>query len=223
MLELGCGTGDVLVPIARHGIEAWGIDCSAPMLERARRKAATEPLEVRERLHLELARMEDFALPRRFAQIFLPNDAIGHLLTIDALLAAFRRCRNHLEPGGRLVLDVTEVDLQYLAHASDPLNGYFRFHGRAPRADILVWERTGYDPDSAVLTAHFRYEVTDAAGGIERSFDRTLLLRPRAPQEIVLALGSAGFANVTTRAVSRGAGDKAHLIEGIARAVQRDA
>lgn len=220
VLELGCGTGDVLLPIARRGIHAWGIDCSERMLERARLKAAAEPPEVRERLHFERANMEDFSLPRRFAQIFLPNDAIGHLLTTDALFAVFGRCANHLEPGGRLVLDVSAFDMPYLAHASDPLNGYFRFRGCAARAsagtDMLVWERTGYDPETGVLTAHFRYELVGPAGTIEKSFDRTLRLRPRPVDEIVLALGGAGFRDVVARAVSRGPGDRAHLIEASA-------
>ena len=38
VLELGCGTGRVSLPLARAGVQLVGIDRSAPMLDRARRQ-----------------------------------------------------------------------------------------------------------------------------------------------------------------------------------------
>src|SRR5437773_1998705 len=46
VLEVGCGTGRLTLPIARAGIDITGMDVSQPMLEQARRKAEAENLRV---------------------------------------------------------------------------------------------------------------------------------------------------------------------------------
>ena len=46
VLELGCGTGRVLLDIAREGVTVTGIDRSRPMLEILEKKLALEPAEV---------------------------------------------------------------------------------------------------------------------------------------------------------------------------------
>ncbi len=63
ILELGCGTGRVLLPLARAGFEITGLDLSAQMLERCRAKLQAEPPEVRDRVRL-LARRHDVVRPR---------------------------------------------------------------------------------------------------------------------------------------------------------------
>src|SRR5208282_1492497 len=52
VLELGCGTGRVLLPTARAGLEITGLDASVNMLERCRARLAAEPEEVRRRAAL---------------------------------------------------------------------------------------------------------------------------------------------------------------------------
>src|SRR5512136_1735449 len=52
VLEVGCGTGRVLIPTARAGVEITGLDLSPHMLEVCRRKLKDEPEEVRSRVRL---------------------------------------------------------------------------------------------------------------------------------------------------------------------------
>ena len=51
VLEIACGTGRVLLPIARRGIAIWGVDNSRPMLDVLTRNLARESQEVREQDH----------------------------------------------------------------------------------------------------------------------------------------------------------------------------
>jgi len=198
ILELGCGTGNILLPIAQKGVEAWGLDASAPMLERAREKV--KKIHHAKRLELALGYMEEFSLDCKFRQIFLTNDVIAHLIHGDALLQAFSKCREHMAPNGRLTLDMASFDIRYLAQYSHNSNSHFRHRGIFPLKkdgeQIQVWERTTYDVATGVLTAHFRYERLRSDGQLLNTQDRTLVLRPRNVDEVRFALLAAGFEEV---------------------------
>lgn len=110
VLELGCGTGRVLIPTARAGIPIVGLDLSPHMLEICRERLAREPAEVRDRAKVVEGDMRDFRLGARFALITTPFRPFQHLLTTDDQLACLRSTNAHLAAGGRLVLDLFQVD-----------------------------------------------------------------------------------------------------------------
>jgi SAM-dependent methyltransferase len=106
VLELGCGTGRILIPTAEAGCEITGLDSSGPMLERCRAKLAAEHEEVQQRVRLVEGSMAEFDLGRKFALITTPFRSFQHLLTVEAQLASLAAVRRHLAPGGRLLLDL---------------------------------------------------------------------------------------------------------------------
>jgi len=101
VLELGCGTGRITLPIAREGIEIVGLDNAPAMLDVARRKAAAEELE----LPWVEADMRDFRLDRRFGLVIVPYRSFLHLLTPEDQASCLATVRQHLLPGGRLALN----------------------------------------------------------------------------------------------------------------------
>ena len=103
LLELGCGTGRVALPLARAGYDVTGIDLSEAALRLARCKAGPE---LANRLHLERADMRDFQLGRRYELIFAGFGAFHHLLTPDDQLACLRCAERHLTRGGLFVCDL---------------------------------------------------------------------------------------------------------------------
>jgi SAM-dependent methyltransferase len=117
VLELGCGTGRVLLPTARAGVEITGLDASANMLERCRSKLAAEPEEVRRRAGLVRGDLADFDLGRQFALITIPFRPFQHLLTVETQLGCLGAVRRHLAAGGRLIFDVFHV---HPASVNDP-------------------------------------------------------------------------------------------------------
>jgi len=100
VLEVGCGTGRILLPIARAGIPITGIDGSKQMLERCRAKLQGE------RVELVQHDMRDFDLGAKFDLIIAPFRVIQHLATLDDQLRFLEIVARHLAPGGRLVFDV---------------------------------------------------------------------------------------------------------------------
>lgn len=106
VLEVGCGTGRILLPIARAGASITGIDGSEHMLERCRAKLAAEPAAVQSRVKLAQHDMRDFNLGEQFALIIAPFRVVQHLTTIDDQLRFLATVARHLAPQGRLVFDV---------------------------------------------------------------------------------------------------------------------
>ena len=106
VLEIGCGTGRILLPAARAGVQIDGVDFSAAFLEILREKLAREAPEVRARVSLYEADMRNFSLGKKYDLIMIPFGPLQHLFTIDDQLAALRCCSAHLNTGGRLVFNL---------------------------------------------------------------------------------------------------------------------
>ena len=115
VLEIGCGTGRVLIPTARAGIEIVGLDLSPSMLTIGRERLAAEPAEVQARAQLIEGDMRAFDLGRQFALITLPFRPFLHLTTVEDQIACLTTLHRHLRPGGRLVLDIYNPSIPYLA------------------------------------------------------------------------------------------------------------
>src|SRR5438477_11680224 len=83
VLELGCGTGRVLIPTARAGVEITGLDASRHMLGACRERLEREPAEVRSRVQLVEGDIREFRFPRSFRLVTIPFRPFQHLTTVD--------------------------------------------------------------------------------------------------------------------------------------------
>src|SRR6187551_3241538 len=114
VVEVGCGTGRVLLPIAALGIPCVGVDPSPAMLAVLRAKNPPPTVELVE------GRMQTFELGgRRFPLVTAPFRVFQHLLDVEAQLAALANVRRHLAPGGAFALDVFDPKLAVLAAPDD--------------------------------------------------------------------------------------------------------
>jgi len=113
ILELGCGTGHKLIPIASDGHSCVGLDLSSNMLAEARRKADESGVVV-EWLQGD---MKAFDLGRTFDFVFIAANSLLHLHETDELVSCLRSVRRHLAPGARFVFDVFNPSVRLLAEA----------------------------------------------------------------------------------------------------------
>ena len=118
VLEVGCGTGRILLPIARAGGSITGLDGSRQMLERCRANLAAEPAAVQGRVRLVLNDMRAFDLGATYSLIIAPFRVMQHLTTIDDQLRFLATVARHLTPGeGRLIFDVFNPRFDMLVNA----------------------------------------------------------------------------------------------------------
>lgn len=106
VLELGCGTGRVLLSIARAGVAIDGVDSSRPMLDRLRRKLDLEADHVRGRVSVSEGDMRNFRSPRKYALVIIPFRPLQHMYNVEDQLSALRTAAFHLQDGSLLAFDV---------------------------------------------------------------------------------------------------------------------
>ena len=194
VLELGCGTGRVLLPIARAGIEVVGVDASPGMLERLRGRLAEEPEEVRRRVRLLAGDVRSVRVPGgegAFALVTAPFRVAQHLLTLEDRRAWLRTAAHHLrrDPPGHLVFDVFQPDYEQIADSPvvsvdvdrlDPETG--RRIRRVSRAD--------HHPEIQTLDVTFEWLVAEPGGEerTERAIETTVRWYTHGEIECLLAL-----------------------------------
>ncbi|MGY1497584.1 class I SAM-dependent methyltransferase [Streptomyces sp. QTS52] len=159
-LELGCGDGDPLLELRGRGLDVDGVDSSADMLERLRRRADGQGIAAT----VFHQRMEALDLPRRYRAIFLAGPTFTLLPDDDAALAALRGIRAHLAEGGTALVPLFTPaptpagQIGRVRTAAAPDGAELRFSVVAEQRDetartqttLLRYERH-HGPDSSVV------------------------------------------------------------------------
>lgn len=148
VLELGCGTGRILIPTARMGVEIVGLDSSPSMLAICRQLVSAEPPHVRTLASTIYGDMRRFDLGRKFALVTIPFRPFQHLVTVEEQLACLNCIHRHLRPEGRVILDLFNPSLEALTGPVGPES--------APEAEFSM-------EDGRRVTRRFRVAARDLA------------------------------------------------------------
>ncbi len=187
VLELGAGTGRVLLALAESGAPCTGLDSSEAMLQELRHK----PLPAN--VNLVLGDMRSFALRERFALIAAPFRVFQHLETTEDQLACLRCVREHLAPGGRLAFDVFVPDPARMAVDAQPEAEDARYERDGE--EVVRFVALRIERVHQLLHVQVRYERR--RDGRVRGEDRAeLRLRFFHRYELLHLLARAGFGHV---------------------------
>jgi SAM-dependent methyltransferase len=194
ILEIGCGTGRVTMPLAADGHEIVGIDLSAPMLAIAEAHRAALPAETAARITYQRADLATLDLGREFALVIAPSRVFQFMLTTAAQREALRALRSHLRPDGRLVLDLFDPMLDYVI----PGRGGMRTGGEVVHPDTgnrVTWTVTGRwpDPGNQLIVEEWTFAELDADGRTLRTDVERLTLRWSLRAEMRLLFELEGF------------------------------
>jgi SAM-dependent methyltransferase len=183
VLELACGSGQLIVPIACTGVSATGLDQSSKMLSAASRRAAASGTVV----DFVEGDMRAFDLGRRFSLIFVARNSLLHLSEQDEFASFFSAVRRHLKPGGVLAFDIFNPSLRLLSRPSGE-----RFHvmrAMSPLHGELTVEATNdYDPHSQVNRSTWFISTAEKRD----AWVVPLHLRSIYPQELLALLAANG-------------------------------
>jgi SAM-dependent methyltransferase len=187
VLELGAGTGRVLLAMAAEGMPCVGLDDSRAMLDELRRKPLPSNVE------LVLGDMRSFALPRRFALIAAPFRVFQHLDAVEEQLACLACVRRHLAPGGRLAFDVFAPDPAAIALDVHPETEDARYRDGGQEIVRYVTVRV----ERARQRIHLAIRHEKRRGTVRLGEDRSeLRMRYFHRYELEHLLARAGFARV---------------------------
>lgn len=190
MLELGCGTGRVSLPLARAGVDLVGIDRSAPMLERAtkalRRRRIPPGMS---RLPLSFVRGDIRALPFEagaFSMVLAPYGILQSLIRPRDLTSTLASVARVLAPGGTFGIDLVPDVPKWREYRNR-----VQMRGRARGADITLVESVTQDRAKRLTTFEQRYLSRRGGRTTEHAFDLTF--RTLSVPQMTAQLNRAGF------------------------------
>ncbi|MCC6169485.1 MAG: class I SAM-dependent methyltransferase [Caldilineaceae bacterium] len=191
VLELGCGTGRLLLPLAQAGHTLTGVDISPALLAVARRKLAQANLL--DRVTLVEGDLRRFALPRRdFGFAFFTSNTLMHLSTPGAQLAALAQAARHLRRGGLLLVDLFHPDIARLIEVHGLMELADQWE-TADGAQVVKWSVRTLDLAAQFQETLFIYEETAPDGSTRRTLC-PFTLRYLWRNEAELMLAAAGLA-----------------------------
>ena len=193
ILELGCGSGRLLLPLARAGFTVTGLDNSAAMLARARAALQAEPPDVQARITLLEADMTALDVENAgFHLVIIPYNTFLHLDTAQKT-AVLRRVKKGLTGNGRLFIDLinpfaiaaTPDDDEPIPENSliDPQTGH----------TIQQLAQNQLDEDAQCLHIHWIYETLAPDGSPAQRTAVQAHYHYLFPHQIDLLLQETGF------------------------------
>lgn len=189
VLDVGCGTGRLLLDYLAQGIEIDGADNSPEMLALCREKAA--PLGLAPNLYQQA--MEALALPRRYRTILVPSSSLQLVIEPAQVDEALRRLHAHLLPGGALAASIMTLWREGEPLASEWEKSVLRPDG----ATVRRVSRSRYDPATECEHTEDLYQVImDGRVIAEEHHRRSPATRSYTQAQARALFERAGFADV---------------------------
>ncbi len=187
VLEVGCGTGRIGIPVAERCARLVGIDLSWPMLWHFKQKLDSRkpPLT---NVFLAVMDARSLSLKQKFDYIFFAFSGIDYLNRPKAVGKFLLSLKHLLEPGGRLLLDAFVPKQPAVPDGTWKLDYIRELPGgkRLKRSRMILKQ-------GPVNQIYRRYEESRAGGGPVRTIETRSLIRPYSPDELRELLKVCGF------------------------------
>jgi SAM-dependent methyltransferase len=184
VLEIGCGTGRVAIPLARDGLRVTGVDYSPAMLAVAR--ARSRGL----RVSWVEGDMREVRLGRTFATVLVPFGTLQHLATPDEVVMGMQTVAAHLARNGYAVVDIESPHPEDLKPGPQPLVMHWTRAWQGGQVSKLV--AVDVRPAEGLREVTFHFDAQAAEGSLRRS-SHTFVLRVITAGELELAARLAGL------------------------------
>jgi ubiquinone/menaquinone biosynthesis C-methylase UbiE len=194
VLDVGCGTGRLLLDFMAEGIDIDGFDNSPEMLALCQAKAETLDLQPA----LFEGWMESMRLPRRYRTIIVPSSTF-QLITDPALARrAMERFQAHLEPGGVLIMSF------FIVGDEDYESPDWKLLGEAVRPDdnaiVRKYSRIRYELATQLQHTRDRYEIwLDGQLTASEHHSQSPAVRSYTQEQALDLYEHAGYINVAIR------------------------
>lgn len=185
VLEVACGTGRVAIPLAREGFEVTGLDLAESMLERAQVNSEAEGLDIR----WVQSDMRDFSLGTTYPLIICPYQSMSRLLFVEDMERCLAAVREHLEVGGRFIMEVYNPSLEILSRSEDERSPFLEYEHPDGDGTVRVEFSSRYDQATQVLHLTLHYSIPGVSGEPTEHVSNRMYF----PQELDALLKYNGF------------------------------
>lgn len=191
ILDVGCGTGRVLLHLARQGRRVRGIDDDRAMLDRLEAKLKRAP-QLRDQVSYVHGDILDHHWHQSFRLILLTYNALMHFHEQAEQIELLSRLRARLAGGGLLVIDLPNAGPAFAAEDSDSLTYERSFLDYETGHLIMLQSINFLDRAAQMLTVEWIYDEIDGSGAVKRLIAPHKLRYFFLP-ELQLLLERAGF------------------------------
>jgi len=194
VLDLGCGTGRILVGLAEEGIDVTGLDVSREMLDICEEKLAALGREA----PLVYGDIRSFDLSETFDTILIPGFTIQLLLSSEDLDACLKSCTRHLKPGGQLVVS-TYLPWEMLESGlkRKPLEKKRESDRDTSGESFAAWQGWEIDRIEQRLQLSNRFQKLDSAGEVLSEENLTMTLCWHLPYDMQRLLQKHGLGDIS--------------------------
>ncbi|MDE0686460.1 MAG: class I SAM-dependent methyltransferase [Candidatus Poribacteria bacterium] len=200
VLDLGCGTGRILIPVAESGITIVGLDRSQAMLTMLEKKVTQLNIETQRRIELVKGDMHNFSLERSFKLIMIPYRSFMHLLSVEKQRQALCCIRAHLTEGGCLVFNLFDPQEGYIPTDIDSgsfgpaLRKESEFISPYTGHSVIVWGTYKHDPELQMIVVRNLFEeLSDSGRVVSRTYSNPFSLRYFYRYEMEYLLQLCGY------------------------------
>jgi SAM-dependent methyltransferase len=192
ILELGSGTGRILIPLARAGFTVTGIDLSHDMICRCKTKLDLEDEATKSRVAIARKDITEFCFEKLFDLVIAPCNVINHLFEPTRLKKALTCARNHLKESGIFILDNSIPDIQYMVLVNGRQR-VFEFEHPLTGTRIVDRFKSTYDFVNQLEHDSITIEEYDDTGALLRKASCHGTMAYFFPRELRMFLRLSGF------------------------------
>ncbi|MDX1995359.1 MAG: class I SAM-dependent methyltransferase [bacterium] len=191
IMDIGCGTGRVMIPLAAEGYEVHGIDNEEAMLEiaEARRDADSR---LHEKMTFYHGDVLTFPLDRQFRLMLVPYNGLMHFHDQETQLALLRRLRGWTMDDGLLVLDLPNAGEIFASQDSEAVTLERTFLERESGHMVMQQSVSYLDRVEQLMRITWIYDEITSDGTVKRTF-APLVMYYYFFSELKLLLSAAGF------------------------------
>jgi SAM-dependent methyltransferase len=193
ILEAMVGSGRVIIPLLESGLNVEGVDYSPEMLVSCRQRC--EELGLKPNLYE--SNLKELSLPNKYEAIIIPAGSFLLIEKRDESIEVLKRLYDHLEPGGRLILDLFLPDNKF--ETDGKFEGTSAFN--LPNGDTITMEGKLVEADlfKQNKVSYIKYEKWREGKRIQSELQR-FALRWYGIEEFKLVLESIGFSDIVVSA-----------------------
>lgn len=188
VLELGCGTGRVTIPLAQAGVDVSGIDVSSSMIQKLRGKCLNLGINLDSHV-MDMANME---LCGTFDLVIIPFRGFQSLLTFNQQVNCLTSIRHLLGSDGRLILDLFVPQPEMFDQNSKVTYLVKEVTHRQHNMSTLVWHRTTFNPYNQTMATNLTLETVRDEVVIQVK-DLRFNLRYLYPKEAQYLFANCGY------------------------------
>lgn len=191
IIDIGCGTGRVMIPLAQQGYEIHGIDYEPAMLEYAERARKSSP-HLRQKMTLHLGDVQTYALDKKFKLVLVPYNGLMHFHDQETQIVVLKRLRAWTADNGLLVLDLPNAGEVFATQDSDTIMLDRTFLEPETGHMVMQQSHSYLDRTTQLLRVTWIYDEITEDGTLKRTF-APLVLYYYFYSELKLLLKHCGF------------------------------